>query len=214
MKIGVFDSGIGGLSVANAIAKAMPEHEILFRNDRQHVPYGTREPNELLGFITPILQVLIKEECQVIVVACNTVSTTLIDRLREQFTVPLIAVEPMIKPASELTRTGIITVCATPTTLKSKRYQSLKTEFGKNIQILEPDCADWSEMIEDSSINEAVIQATINDVLDKKADVIVLACTHYHWIQNEIEESARGRATVIQPESAIIAQLTRVLSRL
>lgn len=214
MKIGVFDSGIGGQSVANAIQRALSDLEIVVREDREHIPYGTRQPDEIFGFIVPIFQGLIDEGCQVIVVACNTVTTTLIDKIRERFSIPFVAIEPMVKPAAERTKTGVIAVCATPTTLASPRYAWLKQTFATNVIVLEPDCSDWAAMIEVNQIDKEKIEARIAEVLNQKADVIVLGCTHYHWIETEIKELANGRAEVLQPESAIIEQLTRVLARL
>lgn len=214
MKIGVFDSGVGGLSVANAITAALPEHEVLLREDREHVPYGLRAPEELLGFVVPILKELVDAGCAVIVVACNTVSTTLIDELRERFTVPLLAFAPMVKPAAAMTKTKVIAVCATPTTLASKRYAELKKDFAADITVLEPDCSDWTRMIEDQAVNREEIAERITAVLDQAADVIVLGCTHYHWIEAEIKELAAGRAAVLQPEPAVIEELKRVLARL
>lgn len=215
MKIGVFDSGVGGLSMANAVRAALPDAEVVLRQDKEHVPYGLRQPSELLGLVSPIFQSLVDEGCQVIVVACNTVTTTLIKDLRERFSsVPLIAVEPMVKPAAAATKTGVIAVCATPTTLASPRYAELKQEFAEGITVLEPDCGDWPAMIEHQKIDEQKIAERINEVLAQNADVIVLACTHYHWIEDEIRELAGSRAQVLQPEQAIIGQLTRVLAQL
>lgn len=214
MKVGVFDSGVGGKSVANAISKALPDTEVVFRDDRQHLPYGTRQPLELLGFVEPIFQSMIDEGCQVIVVACNTVTTNLIKQLRSRFDVPLVAVEPMVKPAANLTKSGVIAVCATPTTLTSDRYSWLKKEYASEIKVLEPNCADWALMIEDGEVDHDKIEARINQVLDSGADIVVLACTHYHWIEDEIKALAQGRALVLQPEEAIIKQLTRVIEQL
>ena len=214
MKIGVFDSGAGGLSVANFIRATLPEHEVILREDRQHLPYGLRSPEELLSFVVPIFQELIDEGCQVIVVACNTVTTTIIADLRKQFSVPLIGIEPMVKPAAVMTKSGVIAICATPTTLASKRYAQLKREYANGIMVLEPDCSDWTMMIEEQSVNHNKIAARIEAVLEQQADVIVLACTHYHWIEEEIKELAVGQATVLQPEPAILEQLKRVLAQL
>jgi len=211
MKIGVFDSGVGGLSVANAISKALPEHEVILRQDSKHVPYGTRELSEILSFVTPIFQDLVDNGCEIIVVACNTVSTNLISRLRDTYNVPLVAVEPMIKPAAKLTKTQAIAVCATPNTLSSERYKSLKNEFAKNITLFEPDCSDWSNMIENDEVDKNKIDELISEVLRQKVDVIVLACTHYHWIEDQIKELSKGKAIVLQPELAIIEQLKRVI---
>jgi glutamate racemase len=214
VKIGVFDSGMGGLSVANAIEKALPEHDVLFRNDARHVPYGTKSPTRILAYVEPILRSLVDDGCAVIVVACNTVTTNLIAELRERISVPLVAVEPMVKPAAAMTKTGVIAVCATPTTLKSPRYAELKETYAESIKVVEPDCRSWSRMIEDGKLEKAIIADEITDALTLGADVIVLACTHYHWIEEEIKEIVGDKATVIHPEPAIIRQLKRVLATL
>ena len=215
MKVGVFDSGIGGLSVAKAIEKALPDTEVIFVHDTpDHFPYATKTPDEIYGYVTPIFQDLVDKRCAVIVVACNTVSTTLIKRLREAFPTPMVALEPMVKPAAVLTRSGTIAVCATPTTLKSERYAWLKREFASDITVLEPDCSDWSYLIENDRMHEARIREEIEPALAQGADVIVLGCTHYHWIETEIKAIAQGRAKVLQPETAVVAQLKRVLARL
>ena len=212
MKIGVFDSGVGGLSVARAIEKELPELTVLFCNDAQHVPYGTKSPDVLLGYVEPILQGLVADGCAAIVIACNTVSTTLIDTLRQHIAVPLIGIEPMVKPAAGLTKTGVVAVCATPTTLKSGRYQELKGLYAQNVKVVEPDCRRWSRMIEDKKIDHATIRDEINDALMLGADVIVLGCTHYHWIEDEIKSITNGRAIVLQPEEAIIRQIKKVIA--
>lgn len=214
MKIGVFDSGVGGLSVAQAIQKALPGHEILLREDKARVPYGNRTADEILGFVTPIFEAMIKDGCQVIVVACNTVSTLLIGQLRDKFNVPMVAIEPLVKPAAEQSESGVIAVCATPATLGSKRYQWLKQEYAQKVKVLEPDCSDWAVMIENRNNDHRKVSQRIKEVLDAGADVIVLACTHYHWIEDEMKQLAQGRAKVLQPESAIILQLKRVIARL
>lgn len=214
MKIGVFDSGIGGLSVANAIKKALPEHQVIFVNDNKNVPYGTKPPEVLLELVVPILEDLVEQGCAVIVVACNTVSTTLINELRERLSVPLIAIEPMVKPAAAQTKSKIIAMCATPTTLASKRYQWLKDTYAKGIAVLEPDCSDWMTMIEDNKIDRQKLQDRIEEVCQKGADVIALGCTHFHWIEEDIKAIAAGRATVLQPEQPAIKQLKRVLAQL
>jgi glutamate racemase len=214
MKIGVFDSGVGGLSVANAIKKALPGYEIILREDKEHIPYGIKSPQEILELILPIFQEMVDEGCEVIVVACNTVTTNLITELRQRFTVPMVAIEPMVKPAAELTRTGVIAVCATPATLASNRYQELKKLYASDLKVIEPDCADWTVMIEHNLIDDKKISERINHVLAENADVIVLGCTHYHWIEDKIKALAQGKAQILQPEPAIVAQLKRVIARL
>lgn len=212
MKIGVFDSGIGGLSVARAIETALPLAEVIFATDPAHFPYATKTPDEIWGGIVPIFQGLIDQQCDAIVVACNTVSTTLIARLRQQFpSTPFVALEPMVKPAAQLSTSKVICVCATPTTLASERYAELKQQFAANVTVLEPDCSDWSRLIEHSEMNEQHIQETIEPALQAGADVIVLGCTHYHWIEQEIRNLAGAAVEILQPEQAVISQLRRVL---
>ncbi len=211
--VGVFDSGVGGLSVANAIEKAIPGIDVLFVNDFQNVPYGTKSPSQLLALVHPILEDIVEQGCDVIVVACNSVTTTLIEELRKKISIPLIGMEPMIKPAAQQTSSGVIAVCATPTTLASKRYDWLKKTYASDVKIVEPDCSDWTPMIETDQVDPQKIRLRIMAALDEGADVIVLGCTHYHWIEELIKETVAGRAIVLQPEAPVIDQLKRVLAR-
>ena len=213
-KIGVFDSGVGGLSVANAIKHALSEADVVYLDDKAHVPYGNRDILEIKEFVIPILQELERQGCQVIVIACNTVTTNLIGDLRKIIKVPLIGMEPMIKPAAKISNSKVIAVCATPATLNSKRYAFLKTNFAKGIIVLEPDCSDWSHMIQTNRLDTDKITRIIDDVCNNGADVIVLGCTHYHWIEDLIIQLSKNRAFVMQPELPVIEELKRVLGRL
>jgi glutamate racemase len=213
-KIGVFDSGVGGLSVANAIKKALPDYEVIYKDDAANVPYGNRDIKEIYNLTLPILKSLIDEGCKVIVIACNTVTTNLITQLREELSVPLVGMEPMVKPAAAASETGVIAVCATPRTLSSKRYHWLKEQFAQDVKVLELDCSDWSFMIENNRLDREKVAKIIKYAMYKKADQLVLGCTHYHWIEDEIKELAEGRAEVIQPEEPVIKQLKTVLQQL
>lgn len=213
MKIGVFDSGVGGESVRQAVQRALPDAEVLYRSDREHMPYGDKSPAQVLGFVAPVLKELESQGCHAIVVACNTVTTTLIKELRDQIKVPLVGIEPMVKPAAAATKTGVIAVCATPATLGSERYVWLKQTYAKDVKVLEPDCSRWAYMIEHNQLNEQQIASQIDGLCSQKADVIVLGCTHYHWIEHIIKRVVAGRGQVIQPEQAVVRQLKRVLAR-
>lgn len=210
-KIGVFDSGMGGLSVANAIKQTLPTAEIIFMNDAEHLPYGNKTPEQLLEYVVPILDEMVEKGCTVIVIACNSVTTTIITELREHCSVPLIGMEPMIKPAAAQTKSGIIAVCATPLTLRSQRYAYLKQEYSGGITVIEPDCSNWAFMIENSQIDRKKIIRQVVSIREKGADIIVLGCTHYHWIEELIKKAAGPHVTVLQPEVPVIAQLQRVL---
>lgn len=214
MIIGVFDSGLGGLSVANAVKKAFPNIEVKFVNDSDHVPYGKKSKQELLKLALPLLQKMEEDGCKVIVIACNTLTTTVIKELRENINVPLVAVEPMVKPASLITRTKTIAVCATPATLSSKRYNGLKEEYAKDVKVIEPDCSNWAELIEKSKLDQEQIKITVEAILAQGADVIVLGCTHYHWIEEDIKKLVGDKAEVLQPEEAIVRRLKQTLEQL
>ncbi len=211
MIVGVFDSGVGGLSVANAIQKALPDVHVILREDRKNLPYGNKTAGQLLGLVTPILQQMVKEGCEIIVIACNTVTTTIIKNLRKVITVPLIGMEPMLKPAAELSKSKVIAVFATPTTLASNRYAELKQKYASGVKIIEPDCITWSYMVEHEQVDQDVIKKNVNLALTNNADVIVLGCTHYHWIEGLIKSLVAGKATVLQPEEPVISQLKRII---
>lgn len=214
MKIGVFDSGVGGMSVVNAVKLALPEAEVIYVEDRENIPYGNKSPEELFKLVLPILNTLSITGCDVIVIACNSVSTTIIDKLRAEIPTPLIGVEPMVEEAVKLTKSGIITVCATPTTLGSERYKTLKKEFSGNNIFLEPDCSQWAYLIETDQIDRFIIKGIISDVIDQGSDVVVLGCTHYHWIEKDIKQIVGNKAVVLQPENKVIAELKIEIERL
>ncbi len=213
-KIGVFDSGAGGKSVANEIAKTLDKLEVVYANDRKHIPYGDKPIELVYSYVLPILKQLEKDGCEIIVIACNTVTTTLISKIRENIKVPVIGMEPMVKAAAERTRTGIIAVCATPATLASERYDWLKKTYASHVSIIEPDCSNWARMIESNDVDHEFINKQIDDACNQKADVIVLGCTHYHWIEEDIRKIAAGRALVMQPAQSVIRRIVRTIEEL
>lgn len=204
MKLGVFDSGIGGEAVAAALRATFPGAQIDTVNDRTNVPYGSKSPDEVRRLTEAALRSLLDGSYDVIILACNTATALAIEYLRHKYPrQKFIGIEPMIKPASERTKSGIIAVCATPATLASKRYASLVQQYGTHLTILEPDCSQWAYWIESNQINKSHITETIDSVCSQGADVIVLGCTHYHWIKDFIVELTDGRAMVLEPSEAI-----------
>ena len=212
MKIGVFDSGIGGKSIAGRLSKDYPDHEVLYVDDHENVPYGNRPTEDIIELTDAAIQPLFTQNCDVIVLACNTATAAAIEVLRAKCpAMQFIGLEPMIKPAVALSKARIIAVCATQATLNSDRYQKLKKKYASHTKILEPDCSQWAYLIENNKMDIQKIESAINDVCNEGADVIVLACTHYHWIKNEIMSVANKRATIIDPSEAISRRLKAVL---
>lgn len=212
MKLGIFDSGIGGEAVAESLGAAFPEAAIIVVNDREHVPYGNRGTDEVITLTDAAIQPLLDAECDIIVIACNTATAAAIETLRERYPAQtFIGLEPMVKPATTLTKSGVIAICATPATLSSARYTNLKQQYAGNAIVIEPDCSGWAHMIEHDQIDELIIKNIISDVCEQGADVIVLACTHYHWIRDIIERTAAGRATVLDPSDAIARRVSSLL---
>jgi glutamate racemase len=212
MKLGVFDSGIGGEAIAAALRLVFPTAIITTVNDHENVPYGSKTPDEIINLTDIAIQPLINAGCDVITLACNTATAVAIETLRAKYpNQKFIGIEPMIKTAAELTKSHTIAVCATPATLASDRYGKLVKKFGTGLSIIEPDCSDWAQMIENNQINYQVINQTINDVCDRGADVIVLGCTHYNWIKDSIIKIVDGRAQVIEPSSAIGNRVKQLL---
>lgn len=211
MRIGIFDSGVGGEAVARDLAIAFANADIMTVNDRKHVPYGNRPAEEIIRLMDAAIQPLLLGENDYIVIACNTATAVAIEWLRATYpSQNFVGLEPMVKPATELTKSGTIAVCATPATLASIRYQNLKIDHLRGKNCLEPDCSSWASMIESSTLDEIHIQQTIESVLSDGTDVIVLACTHYHWIRELIEQVVDGRAIIIDPSNAIIQRIKQL----
>ncbi|HET8884448.1 MAG TPA: aspartate/glutamate racemase family protein [Candidatus Saccharimonadales bacterium] len=213
MKLGIFDSGIGGEAVASALRETFPDAQIITVNDRGNVPYGDKTADEVIRLTDIALQPLLNEACDIIVLACNTATALAIEPLRSRYPAQkFIGIEPMIKTAATLSKTGTVAVCATPATLASYRYRELVTAYGEHLKIIEPDCSTWAYMIENNQVNHSVIKQIISDVCDQGADVIILGCTHYHWIKDLITELAAGHATVIEPSEAIGRRVQQLIN--
>ncbi len=211
MKIGVFDSGVGGKSYVATLHNRFPGAEIVYKEDKKNIPYGSKTPELLKKLTVPIFKQFEAEGCKAVLVACNTITTNIIDDLRAMMSIPLVGVEPMIKPAVKMSKTHVIAVCATPATLKSKRYNWLKAQYAENVRVVEPDCSQWASMIEDNLQSELNLQELVQQLRKEKVDVVVLGCTHYNWIEDELRKIAGPNMQVIQPIEPVLDQLERVL---
>lgn len=213
MNIGVFDSGIGGEAVAAQLAKLMPNAHLQSVSDHEHVPYGSRSADEIIALTDAAIQPLLASGCDVIVIACNTATTVAIKALRERYPgMTFVGIEPMVKPAAAMTESGRIAVFATPATLSSERYQALKKEWAQNIIVDEPDCSTWAGLIENSKADEAPIELAVETAISEGADVIVLGCTHFHWLKDRAVAVAAGRATILEPSDAVRSRIETLVT--
>ena len=148
MQLGIFDSGIGGEAIAQHLSSAFPDANIMTVNDRAHLPYGDRTRQDIQQLTDAAIQPLLGSSCDVIVLACNSASAASIEFLREKYPQQkFIGLEPMVKPATTISNTHVIAVCATPATLTSDRYHNLKIRYGSHAIILEPNCRDWARVM-------------------------------------------------------------------
>lgn len=213
MKLGVFDSGIGGEAVAAALRLTFPDANVITVNDHAHVPYGNKSKSEVLYLTDTAIQPLLDGTCDVIILACNTATALAINELRTRYpNQKFIGIEPMVKTAASLTKSNKIVVCATPSTLDSSRYRELLGRYAQHLEIIEPDCSEWAYLIENNQINRSHVEEQIIDACNQGADVIVLGCTHYHWIKDLITELSAGKATVIEPSEAIGRRVQQLLN--
>ena len=204
MKIGVFDSGRGGVAVASKLRTLLPDAEIVSIDDNEHVPYGGRSAKEIFTLTNTALQPLLDGTFDTIVIACNTATTNAIEQLRSTYpSQHFVGLEPMVKPAAEVTKTGNIAVLATPATLASSQYAQLKATYANDVTVIEPDCSSWAALIEKDQIGSIPLEETIALLKNQAVDVIVLACTHYHWLEDAIKKLSGESITVLEPTDAI-----------
>jgi len=215
--IGVFDSGVGGLSVLRAIRARLPAHPVLYVADQSHVPYGPRPVEEVRAFAEGITRFLLDHGVRLIVVACNTASAAALHSLRRQYpAVPFVGMEPAVKPAAEKTRTGVVGVLATPATFQGDLFASVVERFAQGVTVLQDTCPGLVARIEagdlDSAATRAILERAIRPMLARGADTIVLGCTHYPFVIPLIESIAGPGVRVIDPAPAVALQAGRLLA--
>jgi glutamate racemase len=211
MKISVFDSGIGGKAIADVIRVNFPNALINEVNDRDNLPYGDKTTTEIIKYTKTAIKPLINN-CDVLVVACNTATSAAISNLRSSYPKQkFVGLEPMVKPAAFLTKTNKIAVCATPVTLKSNSYKSLKKQHAKDIDIFEPDCGNWAVLIEHGNSDKIDLESFSKYIKDNDIDVVVLGCTHYIWIKDELTKKLGDKVKVIEPSQAIISRIKELI---
>lgn len=215
--IGIFDSGVGGLSVLKEVRKKLPNHPIIYFADQFHVPYGPRKLEEVLSLSYEISNFLFGLGAEIIVIACNTASAAALYPLRESYPlIPFVGMEPAVKPAVEKTHTGKVGVLATPATFQGKLYNSVVERFAKNAKIYQNTCPGLVQEIEkgnfDGDITKEILRDALSPMMKEEIDTVVLGCTHYPFVIPEIEEIVGPEVTVIDPSPAIANQALRKIS--
>lgn len=216
LPLGVFDSGVGGLSVLKAIRSQMPAQPVLYFADQGHVPYGPRPMDEVRAFSEAITRFLLDRGAGVIVVACNTASAAALQPLRRDFPdTPFVGMEPAVKPAAESTQTGVVGVLATPATFQGALYASVVERFANGVTLLQDTCPGLVQQIErgelDSPSTRAILEKALHPMLARGIDTVVLGCTHYPFVIPLIEEIAGPDVRVIDPAPAVARQAGRLL---
>ena len=214
--IGIFDSGVGGLSVWREIARQLPHEDTLYFADQIHIPYGPRSMDQIRSFSEAVTRFLLERDCKLIVVACNAASAAALKYLRATFPpVPIVGMEPAVKPAAESTQTGVVGVMATPATFQGELFASVVERFAHGVRLINQICPGLVEQVEAGQLDTpetlTMLDRFLTPIRDAKADTIVLACTHYPFVIDSIRRLAPG-IDVIDPAPAIARQTGRVLA--
>lgn len=212
--IGVFDSGLGGLSVVREVLALDPSASILYLGDRDWAPYGERSLEEVRDRAATITRYLIGKGADSIVIACNTASAAALHHLREIHPDrTFVGMEPAVKPAVALTRSGTIAVLATPATFQGELYASVVDRFATDVEVIEAPCPGWMELVEDPPSHDEIrstIEMGLRPILERRADVLVLGCTHYPFLRDHIEAVAGPNVTMVDPGEAVARQVIRI----
>ncbi|MBX3037753.1 MAG: glutamate racemase [Anaerolineales bacterium] len=215
--IGIFDSGVGGLSVLREIRSLMPNENIIYFGDQGHVPYGPRSMEQIQNFSEGITKFLLEHNSKIIVVACNTASAAALKYLREKFLdVQFVGMEPAVKPAAEKTQTKKVGVLATPATFQGALYASVVERFASDVEIFQDTCSGLVNQIEagelDSEKTKKILDDALLPMLEKNIDTVVLGCTHYPFVIPLIEKIVGDNVRVIDPAPAVAKQVERLLN--
>ncbi len=215
--IGVFDSGVGGLSVLGAIRSILPDVSLVYVGDQAHVPYGSRQRVEIQFYSEEITRYLLSKGARIIVVACNTASAAALKFLRQKFPeISFVGMEPAVKPAAEQTRSRVVGVLATPATFQGELYASVVERFAGGVTILQDTCPGLVGQIEEGELESFatanILRQALEPMLVRGIDTVVLGCTHYPFVIPLIRSIVGSGVRVIDPAPAVARQVQRIIS--
>ena len=210
--IGVFDSGVGGIGTLAALRRELPQERFLFYGDTVNAPYGTKSREEVMGCINRIMEHLLAQDVKAVVIACNTATAVAAAELRAKYTLPIIGIEPALKPAHEMRRDGSILVLATPMTLKLEKFRALYERYGEGAIPL--PCPGLMELVEREADDEArrYLLELFSPYDLTKVDAVVLGCTHYVFLRQVLKDILPDTVSVLDGNAGTARQLRRVLT--
>ena len=214
--VGFFDSGIGGRCVLEAFQRLCPNERTVYVADTEHCPYGNRPAEEIRRLSEACVERLLKQDCKMIVVACNTATAAAISTLRANHPdIPFVGMEPALKPAAQTTRSGVVAVLATAGTLRGRHYSETKARFAAGVKVVAAVADEFVQLVERGETSgpevERIVRARVEPLIEAGADRIVLGCTHFPHLKAVIEKVCDGRAEVVDPSDAVARQAQRVL---
>ena len=214
--IGVFDSGVGGLSVLRAIRQALPDETLVYVADTGHAPYGDKSSDYIVDRTLKVGRWLLDRGVRAITVACNTATVVAVRELRQAIHLPVVAIEPAIKPAVGMTRSGVVGVLATQQTVQSDSVAHLIERFAHGAQVLLQACPGWVEQVEkgelDSALTQELLRSHTRPLVEAGADVWVLGCTHFPFLAAGLRQIAGPGVQLIDPADAVARELSRRLN--
>ncbi len=216
--IGIFDSGVGGLSIGKAIQAMLPEENLVYFADLECSPYGNKPKDIIMKRSEDIITFLRDQSCKLVVVACNTATVNSIADLRAKLSIPIVGVEPAIKPAALLSESGVIGVLATAQTLQSESFKMLKSRYASNVNIETQACPEFVSIVEQLEHNDEsatqIAEQYIRPLLQQGSDQIVLGCTHFSFLRAAIESVVGNKANIIDTAIPVAIEVKRRLDML
>jgi glutamate racemase len=212
-KIGVFDSGLGGLSVLHTIRQIMPNESLIYIGDSKNAPYGTKEKSEVLDLSKQVCNTLISNDVKAIVIACNTATSAAVNELRSTYDIPIIGMEPAIKPALRQTE-GKVLVLATEMTLKEEKFQQLVESLEEGYRIIKMPAPEWVELVENHMSDTDRVQKEVDGFLNKvteKIEAVVLGCTHFIFLKPYIRTHYKDKVEIFDGNMGTALQLKNLL---
>lgn len=214
--IGILDSGVGGLSILQKITSSLPHESIIYIADSKNCPYGSKSKEEIFKLSKRLIEFLLTKEAKLIVIACNTITVTNIDRLRKEFPqIPLIGIVPVVKTATSISKNKKIGILSTTQTAKSKYQKRLIQQFAKNCEVINIGTDTLVPFIErgdiDSLAFKSILQKELQPFLESGIDVLALGCSHFPFIKTHIQEIVGPKVQILDSSGAVARQIKRVL---